>query len=429
MGSYRRVRSPEKPFSLLVKPAGASCNLACEYCFYLPKADLYPDSRPRMTGEVLERLVASYMETRQDPYSFVWQGGEPTLMGVEFFRAVVELQEHYAAPGTRVSNALQTNGTLMNPELVELLGAYRFLVGVSVDGPPEVHNRYRRRLSGEGSHDAVARAIRRLLRAGVAVNALVLVTRANVERAPEVYRHLVDLGVTHHQYIPCVEFDASGHLKPYAITGGQWGRFLIRLLDTWASRDVRRISIRHHDALVGFLVDGRRELCTMAGRCDAYYIVEHNGDVYPCDFYVEPDLRLGNIVCDEWGTIVRNPSGRAFAARKAAWPDRCVSCRHLPYCSGDCTRQRVAIPPGAGSSLCEGWQAFYDAALPILRPLADRVVGSGRGRTSRWDPAAHPPDEPCYCGSGRKARNCHLAAANQEQTLSATTSRSTSSAT
>ena len=381
-----------------------------------------------MTRPILERLVSSYLSTGQKVYSFAWQGGEPTLPGVEFYRMAVELQQQHARPGSRISNALQTNGTLITDELAALLAEYRFLVGVSIDGPEDVHDTYRRYRSGEGSHADVVAAIDRLLERDVATNAIVLVSQANVRRAAEVYRYLVGLGINHHQYIPCVEL-TGGRLDSFAISAQEWGGFLVELFETWAEADVQRISIRHHDALVGFLVDGRRELCTMSGSCESYYVVERNGNVYPCDFFVEPGLLLGNVVNDDWGSIVRNPKGRAFASKKSHWNAVCGECRHLPYCSGDCTRLRADAPGDVGSWLCEGWKVFYDAALPVFERIADGIVARANPGARRWDPHEYEPEQTCYCGSGRKARNCHLARANQPTTLSATTSRSTSSAT
>ncbi len=420
------VNTPAKPFSLLVKPAGADCNLGCTYCFYLPKRALYPESRvPRMNDEVLDALVRGYMATEQPVYSFGWQGGEPTLMGVEFFRKVTKLQQKYGRPGSSVANGLQTNGTLIDDELARHLADHRFLVGVSIDGPADAHDTYRMQRNGAGTHAQVMAGVDSLRGRGVDVNALVLVSKANVHRARDVYEFLKTQKLFYQQYIPCVEFDASGDLSPFAITGEEWGEFLLELFALWYPSDTRRVSIRHHDALMAFFLDGSRQLCTMGGRCDDYFVVEHTGDVYPCDFFVEPELKLGNVVADDWGALARRPERHKFAVQKAAWAEVCETCPHLPYCSGDCIKHRVHAPVGTGSWLCPGWKKFYDTSAGTLRSLTE-TVNRERGLSGPlWDPSAFDPEAPCYCGSNRKAKNCHLRSVNQSTTASQTVSRST----
>jgi serine-type anaerobic sulfatase-maturating enzyme len=419
------VGRPSKPFSLLVKPAGADCNLGCTYCFYLRKRALYPDSSvPRMKEEVLESLIRGYMATEQPVYSFGWQGGEPTLMGVDFFRSVTRLQSQYGRPGSKVANGLQTNATLIDDELARHLAEHRFLVGVSIDGPADAHDTYRTKRGGAGTHTQVMEGVNRLRSHGVDVNALVLVNQANVHRAQEVYEFLKSQKLYYHQYIPCVEFQPSGERSPFSITGDQWGEFLTEVFNLWHPSDARRVSIRHHDALMAFFLDGSRQMCTMSGRCDDYFVVEHNGDVYPCDFFVEPELRLGNVVTSDWGALERRPERNKFAVRKAAWAEVCDACKHLPYCSGDCTKHRTHTPQGTGSWLCSGWNRFYDAAAPLLRGLAVDVSRERGLRGPLWEPSAYDPEAPCYCGSGKKAKNCHSRAPNHSTTASQTASLS-----
>ena len=420
------VKTSAKPFSLLVKPAGADCNLRCTYCFYLPKRALYPGPRaPRMNDEVLDALVRGYMATEQPVYSFGWQGGEPTLMGVEFFRKVTKLQQKYGQPGSSVANGLQTNGTLIDHELARHLADHRFLVGVSIDGPADAHDIYRTQRGGAGTHAQVMAGVDSLRGHGVDVNALVLVSKANVHRARDVYEFLKSNKLFYQQYIPCVEFNPSGDLAPFAITGKEWGEFLLELFSLWYPSDTRRVSIRHHDALMAFFLDGSRQVCTMGGRCDDYFVVEHTGDVYPCDFFVEPELKLGNVVTDDWGALARRPARRKFAVRKAAWTEVCETCPHLPYCSGDCIKHRAHAPVGTGSWLCPGWKNFYDTAADTLRSLTETISRERSFSGPLWDPSAFDPEAPCYCGSGRKAKNCHLRSENQSTTASQTVSRST----
>ncbi len=225
-------------FSLLIKPAGADCNLHCEYCFYRSRAALYPDAAvPRMSRTTLERLISGYMALDMAQHVFGWQGGEPALMGVDFFREVTRLQQQYGRDGAVVANGLQTNGTLLDDEFAGHLVRYRFLVGVSLDGPPAIHDRYRHGAPpASGSHAAVMRGIGCLRRRRAEFNILTLVTAANVRRASEVYRYLCEEEFNFQQYIPCVEYDAQGGRQPFAIAGGEWGDFLCELFDCWPGR-------------------------------------------------------------------------------------------------------------------------------------------------------------------------------------------------
>ncbi|MHC5037475.1 MAG: anaerobic sulfatase maturase [Planctomycetota bacterium] len=365
-----------KAFSLLIKPAGADCNLRCEYCFYLEKAALYPDTpRPRMSDEVLEKIVKSYLASEQSTHIFGWQGGEPTLMGADFFRKVTDLQQKFGKRGAVVANGLQTNGLLIDDAFASHLGEYRFLLGLSLDGPREIHDRNRRSKGGKGSHGAVLQAAERLKRNHVQFNILVLVSQANVKEAKKVYRFLRDQGFHHHQYIPCVEFDEEGRRAPLAITGKAWGDFLCELFDAWHDRDIDRVSIRHFDAVLARLVKGATEICTMGKDCRQYFLIEHNGDIYPCDFFADPAWKLGNIMETSWEEVLRSELYRRFGEQKSRWDARCDECPHLDLCAGDCLKHRGdgGKNPMTRSWLCEGWKRFYNHTRKRFETLAAKV--------------------------------------------------------
>lgn len=364
------------PFSLLIKPAAADCNLRCEYCFYLDKCRLYPETtRHRMSEEVLEQLVKSYMATGQPVYSFGWQGGEPLLMGVGFFRKITAFQQQYGKIGAVVSNGLQTNATLMNDEMAHHLARYRFLVGCSLDGPAEIHNRYRRRAAGGSTHEAVLKGIETLERHGVAFNVLVLVSQANVGQPEKIYDYLVERGYRFHQYIPCVEFDPEGNLLPFAITGQEWGSFMCRLFDRWYGRDTRRVSIRHFDAVLHKILQNHVQVCSLARNCCQYFVVEYNGDIYPCDFFVEERLKIGNIRDTSWEEAAASRVYREFGAQKACWSKDCRRCDCLPFCSGDCLKHRLYAANEAGnvSWLCSGWRQFVRYTRDRFLKLAEMI--------------------------------------------------------
>ncbi len=373
------------PFSLLVKPASADCNLRCAYCFYLEKAALYPAAPlHRISNRVLERLVASYMATDQPAYSFGWQGGEPTLMGLEFFQQVVRLQQKHGRAGSVVANGLQTNATLIDDALARHLARYRFLLGVSLDGPRDLHDAGRLSAAGKGTHERVLRGIGMLRHHGVEFNILTAVQSAHRGRGREVYDYLADSGFLFQQYIPIVEFDPAGRPLPFTIRPEDWGEFLCQVFDRWVRSDPLRVSVRQFDAVLARLLDGVAPVCTMGADCRRYFLVEHNGDIYPCDFFVEPGLRLGNIMDREWADLQACRAWRDFGAVKSCYNAACTGCPFLDLCAGDCPRHRYhgSRDPGRLSWLCAGWRMFYEHSLPGFRRLA-RLVQRERARELR----------------------------------------------
>ena len=389
-------------FSLLVKPAGADCNLRCSYCFYLEKAALYPENPVhRMDDAILEMLVSSYMKTDQEVYAFAWQGGEPTLMGLDFFRKLVQLQIQYGKPGLSVSNAVQTNGTFLNDEMAAFFTQYKFLLGVSLDGPQDVHDVFRLDGGGESSYKKVMKGIRCLRRQKTEFNILTLVSSANVKKPAEVYRHLKSEGIYFHQYIPCVEWDAKGQPQPWSITAQEWGRFLLGIFECWYPGDTRSVSVRHFDSIIFFLVHGRHNVCCMSGNCNQCFLVEHSGDVYPCDFYVRPALKLGNIAQSSWQELRNSTVYRQFAVCKNRWNSLCADCEFLPFCSGDCLKHRPQDNFSGLSALCTGWDIFYRETLPVFRELAKKFNADG------LYPRPLSPKAECYCTSGKQFGNCH----------------------
>jgi len=311
------------------------------------------------------------MKTKQDVYAFAWQGGEPTLMGLEFFQKLVRLQIQYGKPGITVSNALQTNGFFISDKMAEFFSQYNFLLGVSLDGPENLHDIFRRTSAGGGgSHKKIMKSLRCLSRKKTDFNILTLVSSGNVKNPDEVYSYFKDEGFFYQQYIPCVEWDAKGQALPWSITGEEWGRFLLKIFERWYSHDIRRVSIRFFDSILHFIVNGQYNSCCMSDSCKQYFLVEYSGDVYPCDFFVHPDLKLGNIMQTGWEMFCESDVYNQFASRKKKWDLVCNNCDFLPYCGGDCIKHR----PGEGSlglsSLCDGWKLFYRETLPVFFELA-----------------------------------------------------------
>jgi len=399
-----------RPFSLLVKPVSADCNLGCEYCFYLPKKNLYPQTKThRMPDPVLERLIKSYMGTRQPAYSICWQGGEPTLMGTDFFSKVIKLQKQHGTARARISNSVQTNATLITDKMAQLFARYKFLVGCSLDGPEKIHNKYRVTTKGNGTHKEAIKGIEILKRYNVQFNILTLVSRANVNNAHEIYHYLKNMGFYFHQYIPCVEFDKNKNLLPFSITGEQWGRFMCKLFDSWYPNDINSVSVRNFDSILSKKIDGINDICVIGKNCRQYFVVEYNGDIYPCDFFVEKQLKLGNIMETSWEEMLDSPAYHKFGAQKKLWNEKCSTCDHLELCAGDCLKNRMYAqnPPQNISSLCPGLKFFFNQTKDRYEILCEKIQNQRKKEQKMIDKIPKSGrNDPCFCGSGIKFKKC-----------------------
>lgn len=368
-----------QPFSLLIKPAGADCNLRCEYCFYLGRSELYPETNcHRMTEATLTRLVRGFLALPFPVHSFAFQGGEPLLMGEDFYRVLVKLQKRYARPGSIIQNCVQTNATLMTPSLAKFFAEEGFLIGVSVDGPERIHNLRRYNVAGQGSHADVLRGIELLKDAGAQFNILTLITTANVNNPLEIYHYLRDtIGTRYMQFIECVEWDQNGNLLPYAITPEAWATFITTIFDEWFATDTKQVSIRLFDSIASRIQTGCANSCSMGLDCRSYFVVEHNGDVYPCDFFVRPELCLGNIFTHDWDELWDNPLHTTFGKRKSTWNESCQACPWRSFCNGDCPKNRTGHDASKDSRtlshLCPAWKRIYAHVVPSIRLLLDSL--------------------------------------------------------
>ena len=401
-----------KPFSLLIKPASADCNLRCEYCFYIGHLKNLKIT-PRMSDEVLEIMISSYMSTNQNNnYAFGWQGGEPTIMGLDFFKKAVQLQRKYGPPGATVSNGLQTNGTLITDEMAKFLGEYKFLLGVSLDGPEYLHDYYRKTIGLTPTHSLVMRGIEHLKRHNVDFNILTLVNNKTVKKPKEIYQYHKSHGFFFHQYIPCVEFDANNKPLPWSITGEEWGAFLCELFDEWIKEDVKKISIRLFDSIVEYLVYHQYNVCYMNNDCCQYFVVEYDGGVYPCDFFVRDDLLIGNVKTGTWDDFLKSPVYKRFGRQKIQWNQLCNSCPYINMCHGDCQKFRIGGPssPDLLSVLCSGWKKFYTHIQPQFELLAEEVKKMYKVDLpiAKISTKKIGRNELCPCGSGKKYKNCCL---------------------
>jgi uncharacterized protein len=394
-------------FHVMVKPAGSACNLDCDYCFYLGKQKLAggPGSG-NMDDEVLDAFVRDYIQSvTGDEVVFSWQGGEPTLRGIAFFEKVVALQRKYAKRGQRIENDLQTNGTLLDEDWGQFLKANRFLVGLSIDGPRELHDKYRVTKHREPTFDKVYAAAQMLRKLAVPFNTLTCVHRYNASRPLDVYRFLRrELGSTYLQFIPIVEprqFEttAPGHLEtsqlpkvgtprsnpdhplsvvtPWSVDPDEYGHFLCKVWDEWQRRDLGKVLVNFCETLVVQHMGQPSQICVHSEHCGKGVAIEHDGDVYSCDHYVYPEYRLGNIRDKSLGDMVFDPVQVRFGyAKSETLPNHCRECAFLRDCWGECPKNRIVLTPDGAPGLnylCPGLKKFYKHAVPTAERMAQQL--------------------------------------------------------
>ncbi len=425
-------------FHIMTKPVGPLCNLDCKYCFYLEKEKLYPGKSDwRMPEDVLESYVRQYIEVQSaEVISFAWQGGEPTLLGVDYFRKVVELQKKYAN-GKRIENAFQTNGFLLDDRWGEFLAENRFLVGLSIDGPAAMHDRYRVDKGGQPTFKRVIRGLNTLKKHGVEFNTLTVVQRHNSQHPLEVYRFLKEVGSGFIQFIPIVERVAEGtgpadlalvapgapqpaRVSEWSVEPLQYGRFLCRIFDEWVLNDVGRVFVQLFDVALEMWCGLPASLCVFRETCGAAMAMEHNGDLYSCDHFVYRENKLGNIMESPLESLVFSPQQVKFGQDKLdSLPRYCRECDVRFACNGECPKHRfIRTPEGEEglNYLCAGYKLFFHHVDPYMQFMASELrhqrapanvmdwirlrdgKDNEKGRTGR--------NEPCACGSGLKYKKC-----------------------
>lgn len=424
-------------FHVLAKPIGPICNLDCKYCFYLEKESLYPQvSKWAMREEVLDSYIRQYIDARDAPVvNFAWQGGEPTLLGVEYFRNLVQIQNKYA-DGKKIQNAFQTNGVLLNDDWADLFKENDFLVGLSIDGPRELHDSYRVDKGGQSTFDRVMRGMETLKRRSVEFNTLTTVHRGNADRPLEVYRFLKENGSGYMQFIPIVErvahhhtadglqliapdFGGAAQVAPWSVEPRQYGRFLCAIFDEWVGKDVGRYYVQLFDVSLEMWAGMEASLCVFRKQCGSALAIEHCGDLYSCDHYVYPQNRLGNIMESPLETLVNSDQQRSFGeAKESTLPRYCRECDVRFACNGECPKHRFARTPDGEAGLnylCAGYKMFFGHIDPYMRFMAAELVSNrAPANVMRWvaeqkrqealEKAAR--NDPCPCGSGRKFKLC-----------------------
>jgi uncharacterized protein len=372
----------------MAKPTGAQCNLDCAYCFFLKKAELYPDSDFRMLDDVHESYIKQLLQAHTVPQiTIAWQGGEPTLMGIDFFKRSIALQKKYQKPGTQIENTFQTNGVLLNEEWCKFFAENKFLLGLSMDGPKELHDFYRKDKGGNGTFDRVLKAARLLQKHHVEFNILCTVNRQNAARPLDVYRFFRDELDAHYiQFIPIVErVDENGEtgrqqgnqVTDRSVQPDQWGRFLIEIFDEWVKQDVGKTFVLNFDGALAGWLDMAGTVCIFGPTCGMGMALEHNGDLYSCDHFVEPNYFLGNILKTPMVELVGSEKQRKFGqAKRDTLPRFCKQCEVVGICNGECPKNRfIATPDGEPglNYLCEGYKAFFKHADRPMKIMAGLI--------------------------------------------------------
>jgi uncharacterized protein len=445
----RRLTLPKNAppaFHLLSKPTGAICNLDCKYCFFLSKEMLYPGSRFRMADELLETYLKQLLESHRTPeVTIAWQGGEPTLMGLDFFKLSVEYAQKHKRPDQRLQHTIQTNGTKLDDDWCAFFKEHNFLVGLSVDGSRELHDAYRVNKGGSGTFDQVMTGLAYLKKHRVDFNILCTIHAANQDHPLEVYHFFRDeLEAEFIQFIPIIE-RATAEMLPlanegwservggerplYTLTGNlvtersvtakKYGQFLIAIFDEWVRRDVGQVFVQHFDSALNNWVGAPGAVCIFQETCGNALALEHNGDLYSCDHYVEPEYKLGNIKETHMIELITSPEQLKFGlAKRDTLPHYCRACEVRFACHGGCPKNRfIETPEGEPglNYLCAGYKAFFNHIDKPMKLMTDllrqgRYADEVMGLLAREEAAVYAGvgrNDPCPCGSGQKFKQCH----------------------
>ena len=424
-------------FHLMAKPNGPICNLDCEYCFYLEKEKLYvPKKNWAMPDEVLEKYIKDYIEAQNLPViTFAWQGGEPTLLGVDFFKKAVKLQKKYSN-GKKIENTLQTNGILLNDQWGEFLSENKFLIGLSVDGPREIHDKYRVHKGGQPSFDKVIKGLSCLKKHHVEFNTLTCVQRDNSYKPIEVYNFLKEIGSRFMQFIPIVERKATGvkenelelvlpsYKKEALVTDWsvkplQYGKFMMSIFDYWVRHDVGNYFVQLFDVSLEIWYGQEANLCVFRETCGQALALEHNGDVYSCDHFVYPENKLGNVMQESLKKIVDSDKQVKFGLdKRMKLPQYCLDCDVRFACNGECPKNRfIKTPDGEDglNYLCAGYKYFFHGIAPYMRFMANEldnkrspanVIEWAKEKDKGFPRLKIGRNDLCICGSGIKFKNC-----------------------
>ncbi len=388
-------------FNIMIKPAGSLCNLDCHYCYYLDKAEIYGGYEPRMSLDMLETCIREYIAANDVPeVTFNWHGGEPLVMGLDFYRKAVELERKYAGDKI-IHNTLQTNGTLLNYDIASFFRDNDFLVGVSIDGPRDIHDKYRKDKGGAPTFDKVLRGIETLYRTGTQFNTMTTVNKASEGRGMEVYNFLKSVGSRYMQFMPVLEhikYPVGSNGKPrkgarpyivepstegaeiamWSVSSMAFGKFMCDIFDYWVRNDVGQYFVNQFDAALACWCGAQPGTCVYAETCGGNSIIEHNGDVYCCDHFVYPEYKLGNIAGTDLREMMNSPVQTKFGiSKRNGLPKKCIRCRYAFACHGECPKHRFNRTESGETglnALCDGYYKFYSHVEPYMEKMKEFLV-------------------------------------------------------
>ena len=410
-----------REFQVFAKPVGPICNMDCHYCYYLEKEHLYPKGETfRMPDDILEEYIVQHINASPDPViSFSWHGGEPTILGLDYFRKIVALQHKHQPSNQRITNGMQTNGTLLDEEWCRFLAAENFAVGISLDGPQELHDRYRLTRDQKSAFEQAIHGYNLLQQHRVLCEILCVVNADNVRQPLEVYRFFKQLNAQYITFIPLVEpkTDIKNGVSPPTVQAESFGIFLCTIFDEWMAQDIGRVKVQIFEEAVRTAFGQEHTLCIFKKTCGAVPVVEHNGDFYSCDHFVDTEHLLGNIKETPLVELLGNPVQKTFGQNKLdTLPRYCQACEVRAMCNGGCPKNRfIKTPDGEPglNYLCVGYKHFFTYCLPFVEEVAalwrqqtlEQQMPQARGADA-WSTPKTGPNDPCPCGSGEKYKNC-----------------------
>ncbi|GAK51437.1 radical SAM domain protein [Candidatus Moduliflexus flocculans] len=408
-----------REFQVFAKPIGAACNLDCRYCYYLKTEQFYTENEPaRMPLNLLEEYIVQQIEAFPgEEIRFSWHGGEPTLAGLDYFRAIAAIQRKHQPRNWRILNGMQTNGTLLDDEWCRFLAQEGFFVGVSLDGTPELHDAYRTTKQQQPTHAQALRGYHLLRKHGVACDLLCVVNALNVKQPLEIYRFFKEINASYLTFLPLVERDEDGNVSPLSVPSAAFGEFLCAIFDEWQANDIGKIKVQIFEEAARTAFGQEHSLCIFRPTCGDIPVIERNGDVYSCDHYVNQEHLLGNIKTTPLVDMLDSPAQMAFGKKKATLPRYCQRCEVKAMCYGECPKNRFLQTPDGEPGLnylCAGYRRFFTHCQPFVQAVA----AEWRRQTQPQPPIARKPvdgnalkagrNDPCPCGSGLKYKKCCL---------------------
>jgi uncharacterized protein len=412
-----------REFQVFTKPIGSICNLSCHYCYYLKKEGLYPEGESfRMPDVLLEKYIIQHIEAAPGPtVNFSWHGGEPTLLGLDYFRKIRAFQRKHLPLNRSIFNGMQTNGTLLDEDWGRFLAAEDFTVGLSLDGPQEMHDQHRVFKGEKATQAQVMRGYRILQEHRVPCDLLCVVHAQNVRYPTQVYQFFKQIKAQYITFLPLIELEPNTgqRVSPRTVPAESWGDFLCTIFDEWKAEDIGRIKVQIFEETARTALGQEHALCIFRKTCGDIPVIEHNGDFFSCDHFVNPEYRLGNIQQVALVDLLESPAQRAFG--QAKWdtlPQFCRTCEVLNMCHGGCPKDRILRTPDGQEGLnylCAGYKTFFTHARPFVAQLSSLWRGQSlarpdsptKGKTIQVSPKVGRND-PCPCGSGLKYKKCCL---------------------